>query len=167
VAVGGHSFGAYTALLVGGATIELPDSSHDVSYADPRPQALLGLSAQGGGWMGLSDRSWQGLTRPMLLMTGTFDRGLGGQNPAWRLEPYWLAPEGEKYSIFLDGGNHLTFTGMPARSGRQPELLFDAVKVATLAFFDAYLRDSARARVWLASDSLLRGSDSAAHLERR
>jgi dienelactone hydrolase len=167
IGAGGHSFGAFTTHLIGGATIRLPGASTETSYADPRPAALLGMSAQGSGWMGLAADSWRSFTRPMMLMTGTLDRGFAGHPPQWRLEPFHLAPPGDKYAIFIKGAGHMWFTGMFTRLGRMRAAAFDYVKVASLAFWDAYLGGSVPAKQWLASGALQDASNGIASIALR
>ena len=47
IGVGGHSFGAYTAMVVAGMSLALPDSTK-VSFVDPRVKAALVLSPTAG-----------------------------------------------------------------------------------------------------------------------
>src|SRR5579863_786108 len=54
IGVGGHSYGAYTAGLIAGATITLPGKGEPQSFADKRVSAVVMLSPQGEGIMGLS-----------------------------------------------------------------------------------------------------------------
>jgi predicted dienelactone hydrolase len=151
IGMGGHSFGAFTTMLIGGAAVDIPGVPQGNRFADPRPGALLVISGQGRGGMRLTDRSWQAITRPMMVMTGSRDRGLKGQPPDWRKEPYEFSPPGDKYLVFIQGASHMTFTGRPAEMGREPELLFDDAKQASLAFWDAYLKHDTRAKEWLVS----------------
>ena len=80
IGVGGHSFGAYTAQLVGGATIDIPNGPKHKSLADKRVKAILLMSPQGEGQQGLTASSWQSWKLPMMVMTGTNDRIGGGED---------------------------------------------------------------------------------------
>ncbi len=110
IGVGGHSLGAYTAQLIGGATVDLPEGKGK-SFADARVRAILVLSGQGRGQQGLTAQSWQNLTRPMMTMTGSLDRGASGQGPEWKKDPFDLSPPGDKYHVYLAGASHMSFTG--------------------------------------------------------
>ena len=99
IGVGGHSFGAYTAGLIAGTTISLPGKDAPQSFADKRVSAVVMLSPQGEGIMGLSAHSWDGLHVPMLLMFGSRDFGPFGQEPVWRSEAFEKAPAGNKYEV--------------------------------------------------------------------
>jgi len=58
IGVGGHSYGAYTAQAIGGATVTMPGESKPRSFADPRVKAVVIMSPQGEGVMGLTSHSW-------------------------------------------------------------------------------------------------------------
>lgn len=150
IGVGGHSFGAYTAMLIGGATVDL-GGEQGRSFRDPRVTCILPVSAQGTGQQGLTERSWAGLTIPMMTITGTRDRGVGGQGVEWKKEPYRFSPPGSKYLVVIDGANHLSFGGGlgPRGSG-----VTDVVKLTSTLFWDAFLKDSEPARAYLQSDEL-------------
>lgn len=152
IGVGGHSFGAYTAELVGGVTITVPGKAKPESFADKRVSAILLLSPQGEGRMGLTANSWDHLRLPMLLMYGSRDFGAWGEPAIWRAEPYRKSPSGNKYEVELVGGTHMGFAG-PSKS----EILnqqFQCAKLETLAFWNAYLKKNRQAERYLLSDGL-------------
>jgi predicted dienelactone hydrolase len=152
VGVAGHSFGAYTAMLLAGATVDLPRGPKAHSFADARVRAILPVSAQGTSHVGLTKESWKRMKLPMLTVTGTRDRGLGGHDPAWRQEPFKYSPPGDKYLLVIEGANHSSYGG--ARFGGGPARVTDYVKVAAIAFWDAYLKGDRTARAYLQSDRL-------------
>lgn len=109
IGVGGHSYGALTAMLVGG-TKTFPGA---VSYADPRVRAIVAMSPQGPAdrW-GLTRESWAAMRVPALYMTGTLDRGIeDSEDPAWRREAFTLAPSGDQWLVVIQGARHASFTG--------------------------------------------------------
>ncbi len=179
--VAGHSLGAFTAQLLAGATAIAGKGEKPKSFADPAPKAFLLLSPAGKGQQGLTEESWAAVTRPLMVMTGSRDRGVKGQKPSWRLDPFRLSPAGDKYAVILEGASHLSFSGRAAEPGatlprgrgkdavsvEQEVALFKQVKIASLAFWDAYLRDDAAAKAFLASDALSKESGGIAKLERR
>ncbi|MGH7149457.1 MAG: alpha/beta hydrolase family protein, partial [Planctomycetota bacterium] len=159
--------------------LDMPGSG-PTSLADSRVRAVLLLSGQGRGQMGLTQKSWEKFSLPMLNVTGSLDRGAGGQDPAWRKDPFDLSPPGDKYHLFIEGAHHGSFTGRFAREGaRRPGLrdrrrsgadgkeIFEWVEVATLAFWDAYLKGEPGAKAYLRTDDLERRSRGAATLDRR
>jgi len=178
IGVGGHSFGAFTAQVVGGATLKLAGKDEPQSLTDKRVKAILQLSGQGRDQMGLHERSWDSLRLPMLCVTGSLDRGAQGQPPEWRREPFALAPPGDKYFLFIQGAHHGSFTGRFAEGGGRlglfrgaaggdPKAIFEWVKAATTAFWDAYLMGETAAKQFLQSDALGAASRMQAKLERR
>jgi predicted dienelactone hydrolase len=134
VGVSGHSLGAYTTMLVGGVTADIGEVKQR-SFKDARVRCILPISGQGTGQQGLTEASWATLTIPMLTMTGSLDKGAGGQGPAWKMEPYKFSPAGDKFLVFIEGANHVSF------GGAKPGGITDAVKTVTLAFWNAYLKD--------------------------
>jgi predicted dienelactone hydrolase len=159
--VAGHSFGAYTAMLLGGATVDIPEGARGQSFADPRVKAILPISPEGSGQQGLTKSSWDKVRLPMLTMTGSLDQGVGLQGPEWREEPFRYSPEGDKYHLFLEGANHFTF-GRPG-----PSVLTDYVKAASLAFWDGYLKGKAEGKTYLRSDRLEAAGTGALRLSRK
>jgi predicted dienelactone hydrolase len=176
--VGGHSFGAYTAQLIGGATIDIPNGPKGKSFADHRVKSVLLLSPQGTGQQGLTRSSWDQMKLPMMVITGSLDGGAQGQGPEWKKEPFEFAPLGNKYLIFIQNANHFSFGGnlvqerglgdasenlsgttsneprISPRRGRQQELIFDYVKITSLAFWDGYLKDNNNAQDYLKNKRL-------------
>jgi predicted dienelactone hydrolase len=164
IGAGGHSFGALTTELLGGLTFTPPGASKPESLADRRISALLVLSGAGPRQHGVTETSWENITAPLMLMTGTRDMGVGGLNPDMRIKPYELVHSVHKYAIVLDRGSHMTFTGMPAKAGTEPAVLFETVEVASTAFWDAYLKSSEAAETYLRSPSLVDFSGGKAKL---
>ena len=135
IGVSGHSMGAGTALLIGGATGTAPNGSAQ-SFRDKHVRAVIAISPQGAGEEGFSDHSWDTVAVPALTMSGTKDRGIGGQPPEWRLQPFQHMPAGSKYQVTVNGADHLTFAG----GGRFRACILQE----TTAFWDTHLKGQAR-----------------------
>jgi predicted dienelactone hydrolase len=120
IAVAGHSYGAFTAMLLGGAKT-YPGAT---SYADPRVKAIVVMSPQGPSEsFGLTNDSYRDIRIPALFMTGTLDRGLAeNETPEWRRQAFELAPAGDKWLVVLEGARHLSFVGRidPSTDGMRP-----------------------------------------------
>jgi predicted dienelactone hydrolase len=153
IGVGGHSFGAYTAGLIGGTTILLPGKAGPQSFADKRVSAVVLLSPQGEGILGLSAHSWDAVHVPMLLMYGSRDFGPFGEEPVWRSEAFAKGPAGNKYEVELKGGTHMGFAGLFRNEDHRVEV-FQCAKLETLAFWDAYLKQDPKARQYVESHGL-------------
>ncbi len=109
IGVGGHSYGAFTTMLLGGART-YPGAT---SYADPRIKAIVAMSPQGPSeTFGLTSESWTDVRVPALFMTGTMDRGLSdAETPEWRRQAFELAPAADKWLVVFEGAGHASFTG--------------------------------------------------------
>lgn len=170
VGVGGHSFGAHTAQLVAGTTLSDP-SGQRRSFADPRPLAFVLLSPQGVGThaAGLDAKSWDKVTRPFIVITGTRDFGAKGDDWQWRVDPYKYSPPGEKFLLVIQDAWHgfggvvgpgETFHG----AGPENENHRSYVKSASTAIWDAFLKGDPKARSFLDSRSVEELSEGEARL---
>lgn len=149
--VGGHSYGAYTSMLIGGVTADLGGQKAR-SFSDPRVKCILPISGQGSGQQGLTESSWANLKLPMMTITGSRDQGAGGQGPEWKKEPFKFSPAGDKYLVFIEGANHVSFGGF---GGRESDIT-RVVKATTLAFWDAYLKGEEKAKAALKSGEVVK-----------
>jgi len=149
-AVAGHSFGAYTSQLFAGAEIDIPETGTR-RFRDERFKAAILLSAQGRDQQGLREGSWDHIAGPLLNITGTRDGGAKGQDWLWKVEPYELAPSGDKYLAVLEDADHYLggFTPTDPATGFPEQR--EAVAWLTLAFLEAYMAGNARAKSWLSS----------------
>ncbi len=111
IGVAGHSFGAYTAQLLGGAKINIPGFPEKKSFLDQRISSLVLLSPQGKGQQGLNESSWDSMTLPFMIITGTLDKNFAGKGAQWRREPFDFAPPKDKYFVLLEGAEHFSFNG--------------------------------------------------------
>ncbi len=172
VGVSGHAYGAYTAQLVGGATVKLNSNSPAQSLRDKRVQAVLLLDGQGPDVQGLTKESWKDFNIPLMSITGN-DLGLRGRGADWKLRPILLSPAGDKYGAAIAGANHFSFSGrfagqMPANGKVLPSSkAYEGVKVLSLAFWDAYLKHDEKAKKYLHSDTIEKASENMVKLQSR
>jgi predicted dienelactone hydrolase len=190
IGVSGHSYGAFTAMMVGGMT-SFP-ANGTVHEADPRVKAAVVFSPQGlSSTLGLTKDSWKDLTIPTMFVTGSLDYFTAGDAKP-RHDPFAYSPAGDKYFVSFNGGRHMTFSGgmyseisddeIPVRTSNggpyggtgtdpmgnpQPQMgtrgtggrgsslfqrdrrIFTAAKIASTAFFDAYLKGDSAAKDYL------------------
>src|SRR6266699_965214 len=169
IGVSGHSMGSYAAEAIAGATVDLPGHS-GTNFADPRVKAVLCLSPQGPGQFGLNDHSFDQISLPYMGMTGSLDSLGPVASPAWHKTPFDRSQSGDKYHLFIEGANHMSFitprTLLPGRA-EQGGAIFDYTNSAALAFWDAYLKGDAHAKSYLQSDALEKSSHGAVKLSRR
>ena len=132
---------------------------------------------------GLTESSWKNVTRPMMAMSGNKDAGVMGQLANWRKDPFTYSPPPDKYLVWIDDAFHMSFTGVLAEpqtaqglrralisrlaESTDQKAVFDYVKVASIAFWDAYLKDDAEAKGYLKSDTLVRYSNKSVSVDRK
>ncbi len=136
VGVMGHSFGAYTALVSGGALAGLPGGL--TSLVDTRVAAIVAMSPQGTGSTGNFDvSSFAAVSVPALLLTGSEDDGRDGLPASWRQESYDGMPPGNKVFASLENTGHLHFAGSGATDiGSDTQRM---VRALAVAFFQRHV----------------------------
>lgn len=96
-------------------------------------------------------------------MTGTADiSSIGNGDLASRLGVFPALPPGDKYEVVLQDGEHSAFADTPLsgdRYARNPNHHRVIIALST-AFWDAYLREDRKAKVWLSSDAPRRVMDA-------
>lgn len=161
IGMAGHSFGAWTTLAVGGQRF-VDRFGNAAGLPDPRIDALLPLSAPVPEQAEHFDAAFGAIRIPAMHMTGTLDESPIRHTTADdRRVPFDHTPGpaqggAAQFLITLRGGDHMVFSGRRGvmRSGQaDPELdaaFHDVIRSASLAFWDAYLRDNDEALLWLA-----------------
>jgi predicted dienelactone hydrolase len=168
IGVGGHSYGAFTALMLAGAKVphvELPPRCD--SARDKRIKAIIAISSQGIGGaqdaLAFDNKGSFSVQVPALFVTGDRDE-IGGTKASQRDQAFQFSPPGDKYYLSLFGANHMTFAD-PERDtsikGSILKMLFSQVnnsmldpygdqdaqrklvQESTLLFWDAYVKGDA------------------------
>jgi predicted dienelactone hydrolase len=99
--------GAATALIEAGAKNKVGIQGGD-SFS-----AYVAISPQGAGLIFPVD-AWEGITKPVLLLTGTRDNELGGAPWEVRTEPFRNMRPGCKWLGVVEGATHMNFAGLGA-----------------------------------------------------
>ena len=167
IAVIGHSFGAYTTLVVCGARPILdhlrpvvgPGKGLADDLSDPRVTVGVAMSPQGTGTSRFGEDSYKTINRPLLSFSGSRDAQLGHdgtRQPARkRFEAFKLMPPGEKYLLWLDKADHFSFAHNPKARFFPSPARADTRRIQfpmILAFCDAYLKNDNAARERLTQD---------------
>jgi predicted dienelactone hydrolase len=175
VGVMGHSMGAYAASLMAGTEIYINDTDQQgeqhvagTRFRDARVKAVVCVSPQGSGVLGLQHNSWRKIECPMMILAGGRDT-IWGYSPTWTHEVFDVEysndpnvqqnPQHPKMLVFIKDAAH-GFGGL--FSNTYAKILgyevnkkhVQYVKMSSLAFFDAYVKNNASALTYLMGDSL-------------
>ncbi len=152
IGMAGHSFGAVTTEAVSGETFAL-----GVGFTDARIKAALILSPSAPA-NGDAKAAFGAVKIPWLLMTGTLDKSeLREFDADARLKVFPALPaDGQKYQLILDKAEHSAFVdARMARdiAPRNPNH-HRAIEAISTAFWDAYLKGDADAKMWIDRDKV-------------
>jgi predicted dienelactone hydrolase len=100
----GHSMGAATVMMAAGARNKL--NIAEVS----KFTAYIAISPQGSGLI-FPEMAWSDINPPVLMLTGTQDKELGGLSWETRTEPFNNMKSGCKWLGVIGGATHMNFAG--------------------------------------------------------
>ena len=108
VGLSGHSFGALTTRAVAGQRHPMPGDLSDL-----RPRAFLALSPSSSRSRLPLQEQFGGITRPFMAVTGSLDGDPFGSYDTGepRAQVYDGLPPGLRALLWLDGADHMTFSG--------------------------------------------------------
>lgn len=163
IGMSGHSFGAVTTEVMAGQVFPAGRS-----LPEPRFKAFLAMSPSPDR-NGDNARAFARIDKPFLFLTGTQDEAAVGpralESAEGRAKPFEAIEGTPETLVVLSGGDHMVFSGRQELGLSRPkdERFHDIVKAASLAFWDAYLRDDPAARRWLREGGLsaFAGEDAA------
>ena len=156
IGMSGHSFGAVTTQAMAGQVY--PNGR---SLSEPRFRAFLAMSpspSRDGG----NERAFGGITRPFLSLTGTEDSFTirPGESDtevvAGRQQPFEYVG-GPSMLVLLTGGDHMVFSGrqeVGAAPRPRDDRYRQIILAASLAWWDAWLKDDPKAKAWLSDGGL-------------
>lgn len=164
VGVAGHSFGAWTGLVLAGQRIAISGADSPLfpaaRYRDPRVDAVIAMSPPvrrpKPGSPGYPE-IYGSITVPLMVMSGTLDVSpVGDQRPEERRTPFDFASSREAGLITFRFADHWVYSGRGyKRKVLDTDLRFQSLIVeASTRFFDAYLRQDEAARAWLRAGGL-------------
>lgn len=151
IGIAGHSFGAVTGQGVAGQRTQAGRQP----FTDRRIGAAL-LMSPSLPRQGDAVTAFGAVEIPWMIMTGTEDDSpVGNATPASRREVFQALPPGNKYELVLFQGEHQAFGDRVLPGSKRPRdpNHHRAVLALSTAFFDAFLRGDASARIWLESDA--------------
>jgi predicted dienelactone hydrolase len=168
IGVLGHSFGAFTSMVIAGMKPALDWLEPKDNYGkgigedmkDNRVKACIALSPQGVGDPFFIKESFSSLSTPLLGISGTEDKQQGGLPPIGRYNAfdYWSG-NGNNIFVWLSNAHHLDFSdseggetqGINSKNRKEVEKV---VRATTLLFFNKYLKNDNTALNLISNDGL-------------
>ncbi len=168
IGVLGHSFGAFTSMVIAGMKPALDWLEPRINYGkglgadmkDKRVKACIALSPQGVGEPFFVKESFSSLSIPLLGISGTEDKQQGGLTPVSRYIAfdYWSS-NGNNIFVWLSNAHHLDFTdseggethGINSKNRKEVEKV---VRATTLLYFNKYLKNDNTASTFISNDGL-------------
>jgi predicted dienelactone hydrolase len=151
IGVSGHDFGAQTVLTLAGEV--LPGNA---SYVEPRVKAIVAMSSPVPlGEVPLSV-VYGDISRPCLHITGTADNSIVATTQAsQRRLPFDNMHGADQYLVTFYGADHMTYSGHLRAANSGHDAMFQRlIAECSAVFWDAYLKDDAGARAWLAGQAI-------------
>ena len=157
IALVGHSFGAFTAQQFGGAGTYNTDDEQYHYYQDDRIKAIVAISPPGPMFDEITAQSWQQLSTPTFVSTGTWDVD-SNFFPQYELHlmSYETALPNDKYALVIEGADHY-LGNLICRPERDEAPQSDALMMlnaSSTTFLHAYLKGDDKARDFLQSQQL-------------
>lgn len=153
IGMSGHSFGAMTTQVMAG--MNFPDMNRNlVNLRDARLSCGILYSPVPINHLTDADNNdiYSSIDIPLFHMTGTEDQSpLEGYEYDYRFVVRDHADHPEQYTQVLEGGDHMVYNGTRGKLSNNPlrEVHEQEIMHASLAFWEAYLRDDEAAKVWL------------------
>lgn len=151
IGMSGHSFGANTTQVMAGQRFGKPGELR--SLKEPRFKSGI-LYSPVPSFNTESPRAdiYGDISLPLFHMTGTDDTSpIEGFGYERRLEVSEHSGGPEQALLVLNGGDHMVYNGSRGQLGENPKRKDheNIIKIATLAWWDAYLKNDQAARAWL------------------
>jgi dienelactone hydrolase len=105
IALIGHSMGARTVMIEAGAQNKIGVKGQN------RFDAYVAMSPDGPDAV-FPENAWSGISKPMLILTGTRDKSMQTGDYKSRTVPYESLPAGCKWLGVIDGATHMNFAGV-------------------------------------------------------
>ncbi len=129
--IGGYSYGAHVALLLGGASMRTRQGLF--KWPEKRAKAVVNLSGE-AGTLRQPKGVLQTLRVPTLFVTGDGDKSVWGRDVDAKLDAFRRAPDHLKTLLDIRGATHFAFAGRLWEEAKHP-----ADKAAQWAIFGTVL----------------------------
>ena len=168
IGVLGHSFGAYTSMVIAGMKPALDWLEPRTNFGkglgadmkDKRVKVCIALSPQGVGEPFFVKESFSTLSTPLLGISGTEDKQQGGLPPVNRYNAfdYWSS-NGNNIFVWLSNAHHLDFTDSEGGethgiNSKNREEVEKVVRASTLMYLNIHLKNDNTASNYITNDGL-------------
>lgn len=170
IAATGHSFGAFSAQQFGGAGTYNTDDEQYHYFKDERIKAIVAISPPGPMFDEITKDSWQQVSTPMMVTTGTWDMD-ASFFPQWQLHKmsFDTALANDKYALITQGADHY-LGNLICRPEREQASQTDALNMlnaSSTAFLNAYLKNDESSLAFIKSKKLNELTSGFSVLEQR
>jgi len=164
IGVSGHDFGAQTVLGVAGQV--LPGR---ISFAEPRVKAIVAMSEPVPLGQVPLDVAYGDIALPCLHITGTADNSIVATTQAYqRRLPFDHTSASDQYLVTFYGADHMVYSGhLRPANGPYDAMFRRLIAECSAVFWDAYLKNDAGAKAWLAEGSLKSYLATTARVEKK
>ena len=164
IGVSGHDFGAQTVLGIAGQV--LPGQ---ISFAEPRVKAIVAMSEPVPLGQVPLDIAYGDIALPCLHITGTADNSIVATTQAHqRRLPFDYTSAADQYLVTFLGADHMVYSGhLRAANGPYDAMFQRLIAECSAVFWDAYLKNDAGAKAWLADGSLKAYLATTARVEKK
>jgi hypothetical protein len=164
IGVAGHDFGAQTVLGLAGQV--LPGL---IAFPESRVKAVVVMGAPVPLGQVPLDLAYGGVALPCLHITGTADNSIVATTTAGqRRLPFDHTSGADQYLVTFYGADHMTYAGHArAANGAHDAMFQRMIAECSAVFWDAYLKNDAGAKTWLADGRLGEHLGSAARVEKK
>ena len=151
IGMAGHSFGAFTTLTAIGEGFPRWFGRFQ-HFDDDRIKAAISMSATPSRHRTKLKQVYSGIDVPCFHMTGTLDDSpVSDTKASERRLIYDNIDRNDNYLLTFEGGDHMVFAGRntPGRDNSKDPVFHRLIKMSTIAFWDAYLKNNKTALQWL------------------
>jgi hypothetical protein len=172
IVAAGHSLGAGTAMTMTGLVLVDPRKGTEMGFMDDRFDALLLISDPSNSPL-MPDDPWRAVALPTFIATGSKDFSgltkLVKSGFAYEMREGAVLSDTPNHYLYIEGMDHY-LGGLMCRDKPPEAPDYEALRIingASTAFLDAYIKDSASAQAFLASNPAPLDSTGRAKLETR
>ncbi len=164
IGVSGHDFGAQTVLGVAGQV--LPGR---ITFAEPRVKAIVAMSEPVPLGQVPLEVAYGDITLPCLHITGTADNSIVATTQAYqRRLPFDHTTAADQFLVTFYGADHMVYSGhLRPANGPYDAMFQRLIAECSAVFWDAYLKNDAGAKAWLADGSLKSYLATTARVEKK